>query len=369
MGNGAHARQLLLREALLACCSSGCSSSMRRLLQTAEAEAAGTTTQVGDALWLRLLGSKLQQATAHGQQPAVRAVQAHWEVLQQPLLQLQGHGSGSVPGFMGSSTSGITAACLSFGATLQQAADCSGAGGLLVACPDLQQVDWHSIHSNSLQQLPVQLQCCHLLPSAVADMHHRQQLAALACSAAATTLTPQHPAPWKAYGDLLFELATSTAHPASDSADPRGEPTSPRHQQQQQQQVEVLFGAAAEAYCMHLAALANTGALTSPQQGLGVLLKLLQLIQQHGPALQQELSAALGHCPAAAWQVLTNQLLAQLQHSSTAVRGLVQELLQGLAAVVPCAVLYPLVVEVRSAQEAGQEVSSWTVPMNILPGL
>lgn len=252
---------------------------------------------------------------------------------------------------------------------MQQAADCSGAGGLLVACPDLQQVDWHRVHANSLQQLPMQLQCCHLLPAAVADMplallHHRQQLAALACSAAATALTPQHPAPWKAYGDLLFELATAAAHPASGSADPWGEPTSPRHQQQQQQQVEVLFGAAAEAYCMHLAAFANTGALTSPQQGLGVLLKLLQIIQQHGPALQKELSAALGHCPAAAWQVLTNQLLAQLQHSSTVVRGLVQELLQGLAGVVPCAVLYPLVVEVRAAQEAGQEVSCWTVPTN-----
>jgi hypothetical protein len=87
------------------------------------------------------------------------------------------------------------------------------------------------------------------------------------------------------------------------------------------------------------------------------LIKLLQIILQQGDHLHEQLSAALSICPAAVWQGLTNQLLAQLQHSSSGVRGLIQQLLQGLAVVVPCAVLYPLVVEVRAAQEAGQEVS------------
>lgn len=91
-------------------------------------------------------------------------------------------------------------------------------------------------------------------------------------------------------------------------------------------------------------------------------MKLLQIILQQGEQLHGELSCALGTCPAAVWQVLTNQLLAQLQHSSVAVRGLIKQLLQGLAVVVPCAVLYPLVVEVRVAQEAGQEVRRTDVP-------
>ncbi|KAF6253546.1 hypothetical protein COO60DRAFT_1463162 [Scenedesmus sp. NREL 46B-D3] len=82
---------------------------------------------------------------------------------------------------------------------------------------------------------------------------------------------------------------------------------------------------------------------------------LLQTILQHGDALQPQLQQALGSSPAAAWQVLTPQLLGQLQHASAAVRALVQQLLQGLARLVPCSVLYPLIVEVRAAQEAGQE--------------
>ncbi|KAF6252070.1 hypothetical protein COO60DRAFT_1628668 [Scenedesmus sp. NREL 46B-D3] len=123
----------------------------------------------------------------------------------------------------------------------------------------------------------------------------------------------------------------------------------------QQRAVCDATAAAAEAYCNYLAAAVNAKALASPEQGLGVLLRLLQTILQHGDALQPQLQQALGSSPAAAWQVLTPQLLGQLQHASAAVRALVQQLLQGLALVVPCSVLYPLIVEVRAAQEAGQE--------------
>lgn len=203
-----------------------------------------------------------------------------------------------------------------------------------------------------MQEVP----CCSSAPGAVARLSavqaQPQQVAELACCAAAVALLPAHPAPWRAYGDLLFQLAAAQSAPPAADAPPLPPPLP-----QQQQAVATVFGAAAEAYCQHLAASANTGALISPQQGLSVLIKLLQIILQQGGQPYGQLAAALAACPAAVWQALTNQLLAQLQqHSSTAVRGLIQQLLQGLAVVVPCAVLYPLVVEVRAAQEAGHEV-------------
>jgi hypothetical protein len=71
----------------------------------------------------------------------------------------------------------------------------------------------------------------------------------------------------------------------------------------------------------------------------------------------------------AALQALTPQLLGLLQHRSAAVRALMQQLLQGLAVVVPRAVLYPLVVEVRSAQEAGLQVGLQAVMAVCLSGL
>jgi hypothetical protein len=202
------------------------------------------------------------------------------------------------------------------------------------------------------------------------DQPHQQ--AVLACVAAAVALRPHHPVPWKSYGDLLFDLAGASAHTTPEDGTGTAAGASVLVQYDGQGNASML-GAAADAYCQHLAASANTGALKSPQQSMGVLLKLLQIILQHGEQLQDRLSAALGACPAAVWQVLTNQLLAQLQHSSPAVRGLIQQLLQGLAVVVPCAVLYPLVVEVRAAQEAGSQVclcflSRWTTMVHgLLP--
>lgn len=354
-GNTHQARPLLLLQALLACYSHGCSSTLQRLLQLATTESSDCNHD--EAQWLQLLGSKLQLQTAGGALAAAPAVEAHWMILQSHLDQLQALGSGRSSSMSslqlhGPSAGRVAAAYLSLGAILQQAAASSSWKELCAAYAPVQWMDWQKVHAGAgklIQELP----CCSEAAAARAGLRamqdQPQQHAALACSAAAAALLPACPAPWKAYGDMLYQLASASAQQTISDAAPA--PT-----EQQSKGAAVVFGAAAEAFCQHLATSANTGAATSPQQGLGVLLKLLQIILQQGDQLHDQLSQALSACPAAVWQVLTNQLLAQLQHSSAAVRGLIQQLLQGLAVVVPCAVLYPLVVEVRAAQEAGQEV-------------
>lgn len=331
---------------------------MQRMLQSATDACHGPGCPE-DMLWLQLVRGKLQLQGTADAMSAAGAVDAHLQLLQEPLLQLQGgRGTFSAPELASASSS--AAVYLSLATTLQQAARHTSFAELCAACPSLQPAQWSAVHAESLHTLQASLPCCSQVARGICDTPalQQQQQAALACSVAAMATLPQHPAPWKAYADLLFASASTVVPPLEDAVSSESASADTQHEQQQQQQGVMLFGAAAEAYCMHLAALANTGALASPQQVLGVLVRLLQIILQHGAELQQELSQALAHCPAAVWQVLTNQLLAQLQHSSTAVRAIIQQLLQGLAVVVPCAVLYPLVVEVRTAQEAGQEVSS-----------
>jgi hypothetical protein len=345
---------------------------MQRLLHVAS-ESPGSSQRDGAANWLQLLGSRLQQQGAVG---AAGAIEAHWRVLQQHTEQLLACADNSQSSVSlvsqyslgaDAEAGSLAAAYLSLSTVLQQAAGHSSWHQLCSACPPLQQVDWTQVHAGSVHGHAAGLVSCRDGVSAVAGMQNDpQQQAVLACSAAAVGLLPQHPAPWKGYGDLLFQLASSSAQVGTEAAETASalpaQQQDPRSSQQHQQQVAATYAAAAEAYCQHLATSANSGCLSTPQQGLGVLLKLLQIILQQGEQLHGELSCALGTCPAAVWQVLTNQLLAQLQHSSVAVRGLIKQLLQGLAVVVPCAVLYPLVVEVRVAQEAGQEVRRTDVP-------
>lgn len=360
---GGPARLLLLRQALLACHAQDCSSTMQRLLSIATAESSGCSQQ--EQQWLQLLGSTLQLQATAGALAAVPAVEAHWMVLQSSMEQLQALGSGrsSSPSNLqahAADASSTAAAYLSLASILQQAADHSSWKELCAVYAPVQCLDWRRVHAGA-SKLIQELSCCQGVPAATVELsggqEQPQREATLACAAAAAALLPQHPAPWKAYADLLFHLASTSGQPAADAT-----ASGPQQPQQQLQEVTAVLGAAAEAYCQYLAASANTGALTSPQQGLGVLIKVLQIILQQGDRLHEQLSAAVSTCPAAVWQVLTNQLLAQLQHSSSAVRGLIQQLLQGLAVVVPCAVLYPLVVEVRAAQEAGQEVRNATSP-------
>jgi hypothetical protein len=339
----------------------GCSSTLQRLLQVATVESSGSSVQ--EQQWLQLLSTKLQALPSVGATAAHRAVEAHLLVLQHDLDRLQELGGTSLSSSSSGAARGrsrdaarLAAAYLSLGGILQQAAQHSSWQEIQSMCPAFAQVDWHNVGAAAGHDVP-QLAGSAGTSSTAANMgflqDQPQQQAVLACIGAAVALRPHHPVPWKAYGDLLYELAGAYAQgtAADGSAVAVGSALV-----QDCQGDAGMFGAAAQAYCQHLAACANTGALTSPQQSLGVLLKLLQIILQHGEQLQGQLSAALGACPAAVWQVLTNQLLAQLQHSSAAVRALIQQLLQGLAVVVPCAVLYPLVVEVRAAQEAGSQV-------------
>jgi hypothetical protein len=348
--------KLLLREALLASHASNCTSMQQRLLGLADAACCSS----GDErLWLTLLRSKLSlPAGCSSNEACQEAVVAH-------VALLRNHGAFIPPSSHRSSSSDSTcqpaalaAAYLSLSELLAASATSSGSAALDAAAAasipsSVHGVDWQAVHRSSLTQLlpgaqHVTESKCSVLDAsqcaAAADVVPAGYIPAAACCAAAVAAAPAAAEPWKAYGDLLYCLAGML------------------EQQQQQQHQDRghlrLLAASAEAYCNYLAAAVNAKALASPEQGLGVLLRLLETILQHGEALQPQLQQALGSCPAAAWQVLTPQLLGQLQHASAAVRALVQQLLQGLALVVPCSVLYPLIVEVRAAQEAGQEVSA-----------
>lgn len=366
--SGSTARLLLLREAMLACHAHNCSSTLERLLQLS---AAGSSGNPQEQQWLQVQSTKLQlQPLRNAAAPAAAAaaaghtVEAHLQVLQHDLEALQAaqntSSSSSNLGGPGDSANaaGLAAAYLSLGSVLQQAAQHTRWQEVQSLCPALTQVDWLSVASGAgqaLSELSASTGMFSTVGSTSVMQEQPQQLAVLACTAAAVASQPQQPVPWKAYGDLLFGLAGGSAPNTAGAGTDAAADAASESLQQGLDDAE-MFAAAAEAFCQHLVACANTGALTSPQNCLGVLLKLLQIILQHGEQLQDKLSAALAACPAAVWQVLTNQLLAQLQHRNQAVRALIQQLLQGLAVVVPCAVLYPLVVEVRTAQETGSQV-------------
>jgi hypothetical protein len=345
------ALKVLLREALLASNAANCVSMQQRLLGLAGT--AGCSSD-DERLWLQLLRCKLQLAasskckdsssSSSSSEEPQEAVAAH-------LTLLKKYGAFALPNSSSRSTcssAALAAAYLSLGQLLSPEAASS--------LHAVQEVNWQAVaHSSWLQLSPGQQHALHTAHplgvgctpvtvsqcAAAVDAVPAGYVPAAACCAAAVAAAPAAAEPWKAYGDLLYSLASQL-----------------EQQQQQQRGHGQVLAAAAEAYCNYLASAVNAKALATPEQGLSVLLRLLETILQHGDALQPQLQQALGSCPAAAWQVLTPQLLGQLQHSSAAVRSLVQQLLQGLALVVPCSVLYPLIVEVRAAQEAGQEVGA-----------
>jgi hypothetical protein len=335
----------------------------QRLLGIADA---ACCSSADERLWLQLLRSKLSLPASSSDS----SNEAFQEAIVAHVVLLKNHGTFTPPSSsssIGTSRSDSTcqpaalaAACLSLSELLAASAASSESAALDVTAaaasiPSVYGVDWQAVHRSSLSQLSSQQQqlvgaqhvteagCSALDASqcaAAADVVPVGYVPAVACCATAVAAAPAAAEAWKAYGDLLYSLSSQL------------------EQQQQDRGHLLLLAASAESYCNYLAAALNAKALASPEEGLGVLLRLLEMILQHGQSLQQQLQQALGSCPAAAWQVLTPQLLGQLQHASAAVRALVQQLLQGLALVVPCSVLYPLIVEVRAAQEAGQEVSA-----------
>jgi hypothetical protein len=321
---------------------------MQTLLHDAQAAARGVDNSQDaghrQLAWFRLIASKLQASGSA--QGLAAAVAAHVQLLQQPAA-VQAAGGAAAAALLSppARSDAVAAACMSLG-RLVSAITVQDWGRQQLTQqlgPGIAGTSWHALLQASVQRLP-DAPACQAAGAAGAQLLSPQRLPGLACFAAAAAQQPGAPAPWRAFGDFLFDLAS----PA-----PGGEDEQQRLGQEQQR---LMLGAAAEAYCSHLAAAVNARALPSADHCLGVLLRLLRLLQQHAPQLQLQLASALRRCPAAAWQGLTNQLLAQLQHREAAVRGLVQQLLQGLAVVAPCAVLYPLVVEVRGAREAGHEV-------------
>jgi hypothetical protein len=351
--------KLLLREALLACHASNCTSTQQRLLVLADTAACSSEDE---SLWLQLLQSKLRLSASSSSSSSSHAAVQEAAAAHLTLLKKLGAFAPSSSSTSSSSNvkpAALAAAYLSLGQLLA-GGSAGGYATAVASVPAVQEVDWQAMHKRSLLQLApgkraasatdaAEAAACMGLAgsqcAAAAGAVPAGYVPAAACCAAAVAAAPAVAQPWKAYGDLLYSLA--------------GNLEQQQQQQQQQEQDHLrLLAAAAEAYCNYLAAAVNAKALATPEQGLAVLLRLLETILQHGDALQPQLQQALGSCPAAAWQGLTPQLLGQLQAASAAVRALVQQLLQGLALVVPCSVLYPLIVEVRAAQEAGQEVST-----------
>jgi hypothetical protein len=231
----------------------------------------------------------------------------------------------------------------------------------------------------------------------------------LSTYAAAAAVVPSVPEPWKAFGDVLWDLSMVDPSPT-----PRGRAAKDlgvlsqssvlsegSQVLDQGKQRQMLLPLVAEAYCQYLRAGVVSRRLTAPEDGMEVLLRLLQLVLHHASDFPYAESAQLeGHqtgattssssnnrgsskqrsqggnsnrdlqthslwqclssCPAAAWQALTPQLMGQLMKSEQQdeVRGLLCGLLRAVAVAVPCSVLYPAVMELRNAQVTGKAVRS-----------
>jgi hypothetical protein len=84
---------------------------------------------------------------------------------------------------------------------------------------------------------------------------------------------------------------------------------------------------------------------------LHALVRLLQLLSEHGAVLQTTFSNALRAVPVHAWQALLPQLFALMKaHPQEEVRGLVLETLEVLARALPWAVLYPVLAGCREEE-------------------
>jgi hypothetical protein len=191
---------------------------------------------------------------------------------------------------------------------------------------------------------------------------------AAACYASAALIAPQQPAPWRALGDFLHDLASQQSDGGrgggggGGSGGVDGSSDAPGAGNRLPPAAAQAYALACEALCRDLAASAASRRLAAPRALLAPLLKLLRLALDWGPQLEPQLRASLGASPAAAWQALAPQLFAALSHRQPAVRGLAAELLCGVAAAAPCSVLFPCVVELRGAEERGEEVGGCLRP-------
>jgi hypothetical protein len=372
----------LQRVAALAAARGGCRGALERALSAAEALAAAARPEgqaspapplAQEPLWVRAVGARLRLACGDagggadsgltgevGGGPArllAAAVREHlallagaWPHEAQPAAAAEGEAAAA--GFM------------SLASVLRRAPGSSaGAAAAAADAPP----DWRAAFDAALAALAERgaLRGAGAGAPTIALPEASAPLAA--CCAAAAAAAPAAPGPWRAFGDLLYGLAweqpgeEGAAPPADSAAPPANGPppaAAPGPRALSERAAHAL-ALAAGAYCRHLAAGAAAGRLAAPEDGLAPMLRVLRLVLRHGAALGAPLRAALGAAPAAAWQALAPQLLAAaLGHRAAETRGLAALLLRGLAAAAPCAVLYPCIVELRAAEERGEQVGA-----------
>jgi hypothetical protein len=88
------------------------------------------------------------------------------------------------------------------------------------------------------------------------------------------------------------------------------------------------------------------------------MLRVLALLVKHSELLDHTLESALAESASAPWGEISPQLFAQLGHPAEGARRTAAELLRALARASPATVVYPLLVEHVSAEEAGDHSES-----------
>jgi hypothetical protein len=319
--------QLLLREAVLAANGSGCKALQLQLLQLAAQASERLSESKQSQPWFDLFKVKLEHHNSDRQTAAIYGplMKAHLAVLQPHLPAVMQEraalklSSGDASGISDAPAAVVTSVQLAAAYLSLAALLFPGSGA--VAVPS-DQIDWQKLHTISLQQVtasaarqPCTAAAANTMAAAAAAaqavLSSQQHLSAAACCMAAAAAAPACPTPWKAYGDLLFNIAGAVDSNTAADGDGDGEAavegglsgdhTTP--EQRCQQHRHVLLSAAAQAYCNHLAVGVNSQGSRGPELGLGVLLKLVQVMKQDGEQLQEQLQRALDCCPVAAWQV------------------------------------------------------------------
>ncbi|GIL75399.1 hypothetical protein Vretifemale_5200, partial [Volvox reticuliferus] len=249
-----------------------------------------------------------------------------------------------------------------------------GTAGSAGALQWLDAADWPTLSSHFQRQLVMQhtAEAHHdTFPSAhlaflVPEALLQSCYAPAACCLRALQLSPCLARAWKAWGDLLFRATKEhrarmvRSQPprqppggGSNGGTPFGDPASATASSDTSGTwAAVGYGAAAVAYCRYLALSYSHDGAARPEDVLPVLLQLLHVAMRHAAPIEQLLEVQLMAVPPPAWFAITPQLLAQLPGSSGAARRLLGLLLHAVGRAAPSLVLYPAVIEMRTADAA-----------------
>ncbi|GLI61976.1 hypothetical protein VaNZ11_004542, partial [Volvox africanus] len=257
------------------------------------------------------------------------------------------------------------------------------AAGAAGALQWLDAADWPTLSSRLQRQLVVQhsaeahndtvpsAHLAYLVPEALLQFCY----APAACCLRALQLSPRLARAWKAWGDLLFR-ATKEHRARMVRSQPPGPPlgggpfggttlgdaaSGTVSGDTSGTWAAIGYGAAAVAYCRYLALSYSHDGAVRPEDVLPVLLQLLHVAVRHAAPIEQLLEVQLTAVPPPAWFAITPQLLAQLPGSSGAARRLLGLLLHAVGRAAPSLVLYPAVIEMRTADAA-------TAVAAIIPG-